>query len=91
MDKIKMSIELLDVICAVLDYRRFILSNQRIANKENFDCFTETESYFKTLPLPDGMKHNRDTFEKILSYEADTERLTRLNNTEYCDLGKEYF
>lgn len=29
MEKIKMSIELLDIICAVLDYRRFILSNQR--------------------------------------------------------------
>ena len=91
MKKIKMSIELLDVICAVLDYRRFILSNQRIVNKENFDDFTETENYFKTLPLPDGMKHNRNTFEKILNYAADQERLERLNNTEYCDLEKEYF
>ena len=62
MGKIKMSIELLDVICSVLDYRRFILSNQRIVNKENFDYFTETENYFKTLPLPEGMKHNRNTF-----------------------------
>lgn len=91
MKKIKMSIELLDVICAVLDYRRFIVSHQRVFHKENFDYFAETENYFKTLPLPDGMKHNRNTFEKILSYEADTERLTRLNNTECCDLGKEWF
>lgn len=91
MDKIKMSIELLNVICAVLDYRRFISSNQMVFKNDNYDWFAETERYFNTLPLPDGMTHNRITFERILGYGANTERLNKLNNTEYCDLEKEWF
>ena len=68
----KMSMELLNVICAVIDYKKFICSNNRILKKDDFDWLAETEKYFKTLPLPAGLIHNRITFEKILDYTRNT-------------------
>lgn len=85
----KMTVEILDIINAVVDYRRFIWSNNRVVPKPGFDWYEETESYFKTLPLPDGMKHNRITFKNILDYGINKEmqeRLEVLNNTEEKDL-----
>ena len=86
MNKIKMNIEILNVIHAVLDYRKFICSHNMIAKKENFDAFAETEKYYKTLPLPKELHHNRADFEKILSYENQQDELDELDNTEYSDL-----
>lgn len=81
----KMTAEILDIINAVVDYRQFIWSNNGVVSKDNFDWYKETEEYFKTLPLPDGMKHNRITFENILSYATNKqmqEKLHILNGTE---------
>ncbi len=92
MRKVKMSVELLNVINAVIDYRRYILSNNYIFPQKDFDSFKQTEEYFNTLPLPSGVKHNKVTFEKILTYGGVCEEtLDKWNNMEYCDLCKENF
>lgn len=80
-----MSKEILEIINAVLAYKRFITRHNFVCPKDNFDWFSETEKYYHSLPLPEGMKKNRNDFERILSY-ADTEDLERLNNTNYSDL-----
>lgn len=80
-----MSKEILDVINTVIDYKKYICSHNFVVPKENFDWFSETEKYYHSLPLPQGMKRNRDDFEKIMSY-ANTKDLDRLNNTNYSDL-----
>lgn len=67
MERVKMSKELLNIINAVVDYRRYIISNNYIFPEQNFDSFKQTEEYFKTLPLPQGMKKNRITFQNILA------------------------
>lgn len=85
---VKMNEDILNVINAVLDYKKFIISNNYVVPKENFDWFMETESYYHSLSLPNGMKKNRSDFEKILGYDK-TEILHKLNNTNYSDLHHE--
>ena len=91
MDKIAMSSEILNIIHAVLDYKRFVLSNNMVFHKIGFDQYKETREYYNTLPLPDGLKHNHLDFERILNYEHDAEKLHILNSTETCDLSQYYF
>ena len=90
MCKIQMSEEILNVINAVVDYKRYICSHNRLLPKEGFDWFVETEAYYYTLPLPDGLSHNRFDFEKILGY-LEGVTLEQLNNTESHDLYDNYF
>lgn len=82
---VMMNKEILDVINSVIDYKKFICSHNAVIPKENFDWFTETEKYYHSLLLPEGMNKNRNDFERILRY-ANTEDLDRLNNTNYSDL-----
>lgn len=93
MEEIRMNMELLNIICAVLNYKKFICSQNMLGqfHTDNFDWYNETEKYFNTLSLPEGMKHNLITFEMILSYGVDGKRLDRLRSMECCDLEKEYF
>lgn len=91
MDKRKMSIEILNIIHAVLDYQRFICSHNMITKEDDFDAFAKTEAYYKSLSLPKGLKHSRADFEKILSYANQQDKLDRLDNMEYCDLHYEEF
>ena len=84
-----MTVEILDIINAVVDYRQYIWSNNRVVPKPDFDWYKETEKYFNSLPLPYGMKYNRTTFENILSYAINKqmqEKLNVLNGTEERDL-----
>ena len=83
---IKMNIEILNIIHAVLDYKRAICSNNMIFQKENFDYYTETKEYYYSLPLPKELKHNKATFEKILSYANQKDKLNELDNTLYNNL-----
>ncbi len=46
---VKMNEDILNVINAVLDYKKFIISNNYVVPKENFDWFMETESYYHCL------------------------------------------
>ena len=80
-----MNTEILNVINAVLDFKKFMVSNSLVM-KTRLDWFSLTEEYFNKLPLPDGMFHNRATFEKILNYGRDSELLNQLNNMEEVDL-----
>lgn len=81
---INMSLEILHVINAVRDYKRFITSNNYIVQNQDFDWFTETEKYYHSLPLPKGMKRNRADFNRIINFDNNT--LSQLNNTNYSDL-----
>lgn len=83
---VEMTKEILDVINAVKDYKRYIISNNYIIPKDNFDWFVETEKYYHSLPLPEGMRANREDFERILAYDFHSDELERLNNTNYSDL-----
>ena len=80
-----MNTEILNVINAVLDFKKFMVSNSLVM-KTRLDWFSLTEEYFNKLPLPDGMFHNRVTFEKILNYGRDSKLLNRLNDMEEFDL-----
>ncbi len=82
---VKMSKEILDVVNAVLTYKRFICSHNYLCPKENFDWYYETKKYYHSLTLPEGMKKNRNDFERILSCE-NSEDLKMLNNADPSDL-----
>lgn len=82
----EMTKEILNVINAVRDYKRYIISDNYVMPKDNFDWFVETEKYYHSLSLPEGMRRNREDFERILNYDFHSEELRRLNNTNYNDL-----
>lgn len=82
----EMTKEILNVINAVRDYKRYIISDNYVMPKDNFDWFVETEKYYHSLSLPEGMRRNREDFERILNYDFHSEELRRLNNTNYSDL-----
>lgn len=79
--------EALDIINAVISYGKFIRNHRRIFPMENFDCIDEMEKYYKSLPLPEGMKKNHADFERILGIGwYDDKELYRLNNIGDSDL-----
>lgn len=86
----KMTEEILNIIHAVLDYKKLICSQNRLNQfyVDNFDWFAETEKYYRSLDLPEGMKHHRSYLESILSYQTrgGMEKLDKMDNTESEDL-----
>lgn len=86
----KMTEEILNIIHAVLDYKKFICSQNMLKqfHVDNFDWFAETERYYCSLDLPKGMKHHRSYLEAILSYQTrgGMEKLDKMDNTESEDL-----
>lgn len=84
-----MNEQILNIINAVVDYKKFIISNNMIFQNKEFNWYRETEKYFFSLPLPDGMKHSKYFFEKILAIDKKT--LDAFNSTESEKLSKYYF
>lgn len=87
-----MTVEILNVIHAVLSYKKFICSQNRLDQfyKDDFDWFSETEKYYQSLNLPDGMSNNRIQFEKILAYgssKTGRDELDKLDNAEELELS----
>lgn len=82
----KMTSHALNVIHAVLDYKRFICSQNMLDqfHRDDFDWFAETEKYYYSLDLPEGMPKNRTALETILSYQTGSgqEKINRMDNTE---------
>ena len=60
-----MTPQILNVIHAVRDYRRWIVSHNFVCPKAGFNWYEQTENYFASLNLPDGMKKNRRDLERI--------------------------
>lgn len=94
MSYIKMNVEILNVINAVVNYGRYLYSHYAVTNTHglNFDYFAEMEKYYYSLPLPDGMSPTHEDFKKILQigwYTSHT--LERLNNTSYNDLSSHFW
>lgn len=85
-----MTEELLNIIHAILDYKKFICSQNMLKqfHKDNFDWFEKTKDYYCSLDLPEGMKHHRSYLETILSYQTrgGMEKLNKMDNTEPEDL-----
>lgn len=87
MSNVEMNKEILDVVNAVINYGRFIISNNYIIPTENFDHIKKMEEYYKSLPLPEGMNKNNSDFERILDLGwYSNKELESLNNTNYSDL-----
>lgn len=86
----KMTNEILNIIHAVLNYKKFICSQNRLKqfHVDDFNWFDETEQYYRSLDLPEGMKHNIFCLEAILSYQTrgGMEKLDKMDNTEPEDL-----
>jgi hypothetical protein len=92
-ESVKMTPEILNIIHAVLDYKHFIISENRVMKKDDFDWYESTFKYFISLPLPEGMCGNKMSFERVLSYEfkCATDLLNKLDNTEQNMLDEYYW
>ena len=69
-----MTQEILNIIHAVKDYRRWTVSNNYVCPEPDFDWFKETERYYVSFDLPEGMDKNRSDYERILAisqYDLD--------------------
>lgn len=65
-----MNMDILNVICAVLDHKRFIISNNMINPKYDFSWYEENRKYYFSLDLPDGLSKNISDYERILAMEG---------------------
>lgn len=85
----KMNGKILDVILAIKSYKLYLRYDSQIRHTSE-DAKTienKVRDYFKSLPLPDGVKHNHENFEKILRIIADTHFLNELCNSEETSLS----
>lgn len=89
MKEIRMNEKILDVICAVLEHRKFVWSDARAKGTWNdqFDIDKVNQEYYNSLPLPDGMRRNMIDYAAVLRYR-DSSEIVDLCNTEYDNLGK---
>lgn len=68
--EVKMNKEILDVICAVVDYKKWICSDIRLKgrNQERFDWYKKTEQYYIQIEKPKEMGNNTSDFDRVLFY-----------------------
>lgn len=89
--KLEMNIKILDVILATLAYKNYVIANNYVSPKQNFDWYNETKQYYNSLNLPNGMSKNNTDFESILDYGRNQELLSKLMATNLEDLNKYYW
>lgn len=79
----KMSMDKLNVICLVQDYKSFLISENFVFNNKNSDWYNQVKKYYFELPIEildrAGLRKNSYEFDTILSYNVD-EKI--LNSTE---------
>ena len=79
----KMSMDKLNVICLVQDYKSFLISENFVFNNKNSDWYNQVKKYYFELPTEildkAGLRKNSYEFNKILSYDVN-EKI--LNSTE---------
>lgn len=81
--------DILNVIHAVIDYKKHLQSyHVMLLDNKQFNTVVETEKFYYSLDLPEGMSKNKSDFERILSFENRyaTEQLEDFDNTEESDL-----
>lgn len=87
---IRMNKEILNVIHAVLDYKKFVISENRVKktlSMQMFDAEELAKAYYCSLPLLEGMDRNNIDFDRILSFERDGGiNLYTLDHTEERNL-----
>jgi hypothetical protein len=75
----------LNIIHAVRDYRRWIISNNFCKPIAEFDWFTATERYYQTLlpAIENEMKCNRKDFERIFQIpQSDIDKWDQMEPKE---------
>ena len=89
MKEIRMNKKILSVICAVLDHRKFIYSDAKANGTwhERFDIDKVNMEYYNNLPLPEGMRRNREDYISIIGYGYSI-KLKEMCNTEPDELNK---
>lgn len=92
MKAVYMNREILDVCCAVRSYVKFLVAHNRVSAKipiEEFDFFEMAEKYFYSLELPEGVRKNRVTFDRI--FTLNKKELESWCSCEECELSKFIF
>ena len=84
----KMTGKILDVILAVKYYNMHLHYDSCLRGLNNHEGLeTKGLDYYKSLPLPNGMKNNREHYEKVLRIIADTKFLNALCECEDSELS----
>lgn len=95
MSTVYLNREILEVCHAVLNYKKFIVSDNRVTKRipmEKFDFDKMAEKYFYSLELPEGMRKNRMTFERIDRLGlVNKSELEEWNNCTRSELSKYVF
>lgn len=81
---VEMNEKILDVILAVLSYKTFTIRHNRVCGTDH-SWFYETEKYYQSLSLPEGMNKNRSDYERVLSWE-NSDELEKAYNMQTEDL-----
>ncbi len=87
---VPMSKEILDTILAVRAHKTFIIRNNHVKPKADFDWYEENKRYFFDLELPKGLRACEADYDMIY-YGLSEEILDKWRNTPYEELSKETF
>jgi hypothetical protein len=82
MKKVKMNMEILNIIHVVKDYKRFIRSYYcHVMGNVGFDWEEKTKKFYTTLPLPEGLNTSKNCFENVLEFpEEELRKLDSINS-----------
>lgn len=84
---VRMNSYVLNVIHAVLDYRRYISSHYAVNMQKDADIEADTRKYYFSLPLPFGMKNNNQDFERVMSYRFQENLLRKMDEMTGIELS----
>lgn len=84
---VRMNLYILNVIHAVLDYRRYISSHYAATMQKDTDIDADTRQYYYTLPLPFGMEKNKQDFERVMTYRFQDDLLKKMDDMSGIELS----
>lgn len=87
MTGISMNERIFNVVCAVKAQRGFIYADAIARGLSHNDIDALNQQYYNSLPLPEGMKKNRDDYNATIAFGLSRE-FDEAYRTEVDDLGK---
>lgn len=78
--KLSMTERIQAIIVAVQQYHEWYMADAMARGTTGLDAFEKTMNYYSSIPLPEGLAHNRACFEAILRYPIEQTLNTQMED-----------
>ena len=80
--KVKMNTQIYTVLIMVYHYAQYKYAMAKMYPEKNIDWYKDTEEFYFSLDLPEGLNKDKVDFEKVLNFNFDSEPFKKWANTE---------